>query len=871
MKKDNGKDENISLQQKIDPQVQIFLEQKQHLENFSELLKASLKKATATLPGHPMVSSRVKDLGSFVGKCIRKDQKYHSPAWQLTDLCAARVIVLSKDAIPAIQQAVESLFLITEQEDAGRRLGQMAFGYQSMHYVVALDPQQTEQYRLALGTEDIDHQLLASRTESEARAQGLQPGPKFRAEIQIRTLLQHAWSGAVHDNLYKTDLKKIPPHIERQSARISALLEEADDAIVSLVAGIKEYRSYYGAYLTPEEIKHEIEMQRLILRYKPESRAALLKIARLTDCLQESDGLTEAEQLLARLENSQDADVHRELGVIRCRRGQKEGRVNLEKSSALAPNNADTWCELAKTYLPTREYGKALNHYYRALEANPEYPRTLMRLIECEILYGKNNPLNALAMLKSNLERAITVSHKRIAAGMHLPHAWYDVGFFHLLLQRPFASLDAYGKALLVTASSDMAIQVYDSLTRIHEMVYDKAAALDQVVKLIRSFLRIVLVGRFGLDADTYLHSGEPHLDGSVSLAPSRRDTATNPFATPGPVVIVAGSCSAESQPVIDGYAPILREALTSVHGTLCSGGTANGVSGIVGALPDQGGKVRKLGYLPMEGQAMPGYTCIRTASGTFSPLDPLMFWADYLAAGRDPREVRILCFRGGDIAACECQIGLLLGARVAVLPESGGACERLATDPDWTSARALDGSGRNLLLRLPVDPETLQTFLVPATSSGLLDETTREKLAAAIHENYCQQARQDMHKSFQNIAPWQHLDETFKKANLGQVDQIEHKLRRIGFTLELADSKEMTFQFSQEEVERLADMEHGRWVVERLEEGWTLGERNDTKKTRPQLICWDRLPLVEKKKDYQAIRDLPKVLALAGYRITRR
>ena len=863
----HDKPDTTALRDKVAAQAQIFSQQQPLFAEFARILEATLKAATASLPGHPMVNSRVKQLGSFVEKCIRKDRKYHSPAWQLTDLCAARVIVLGLDAIPAVRRMVEDLFLVLEQEDAGRRLGETGFGYSSVHYVVALDPAKIDRYRQALGGAAIDQQLLASRTEVQARANNLAPGPLFRAEIQIRTLLQHAWAGAVHDQLYKTDLKATPEHLIRQSARISAMLEEADQAIASLVAGVEEYHSAHGAYLTPAEIEHQLQVQRLILDYQPDNRAAILEFARLAASLGDNAALTAAEQFLTRLEQRQDAAAHHQLGVIRGRLGLATGKSNLEQAAALEPDNADTWCELAKTYLPTKDYGKALPHYHRALEANPESPRTLLRLIECEILYGKNNPLSALTLLKSNLERAIAVSRKRISAGMHLPHAWYDTGFFHLLLRRPHASLEAYGKALLHTASAGLAIQVYQSLTRIHEMVYDKDAALDQALTLVRAFLRVVLVGRFGQDAETYLHGGEPHLDGATSLAPSHRDNSANPFASPGPVVIVAGSCSAASQAIIDGYAPLMHEVLSGLQGTLCSGGTASGVSGIVGEVADAGGALRKIGYLPKEGQAMPGYTCIRTVPGTFSPLDPLMLWADYLAAGRDPQEVRILCLRGGEIAACECMMGLLLGSRVAVLPESGGASQRLAKDPDWQKVIARDSSGRSLLLRLPADVETLRAFLRPASAPQWIEPTTREKIAADIHESYCRDARQNLFAIHANLAPWEKLSPTFKKANLGLIDHIEAKLQRLGLALQKAEgSQARPFTFSPAQLETLAEMEHGRWVVERLEDGWTLGERNDARKTRPQLIPWAGLPQEEKEKDYAAVRRLPELLAAEGY-----
>ncbi|MEX2216139.1 MAG: RyR domain-containing protein [Phycisphaeraceae bacterium] len=72
------------------------------------------------------------------------------------------------------------------------------------------------------------------------------------------------------------------------------------------------------------------------------------------------------------------------------------------------------------------------------------------------------------------------------------------------------------------------------------------------------------------------------------------------------------------------------------------------------------------------------------------------------------------------------------------------------------------------------------------------------------------------------------------------------------------------------EQVELLAEIEHGRWVIERTWLGWTLGPRDDKKRQRPQLVGWHdpKLPESEREKDRQAVRRIPDILAAVGYEI---
>jgi voltage-gated potassium channel Kch len=73
---------------------------------------------------------------------------------------------------------------------------------------------------------------------------------------------------------------------------------------------------------------------------------------------------------------------------------------------------------------------------------------------------------------------------------------------------------------------------------------------------------------------------------------------------------------------------------------------------------------------------------------------------------------------------------------------------------------------------------------------------------------------------------------------------------------------------FSAYERERLAIMEHNRYMAERLLDGWRYGPRNDVAKRRPSLCPWEDLPPEERKKDFDQIEALSAWLstrALSG------
>ena len=150
------------------------------------------------------VEHRVKEEKSLAGKLERKGDCYNTLE-DITDILGCRVVCFLSDEIDQIGKKVEESFVVDWENSSDKRalIKEDAFGYLSLHYICSLPEG-------SIWPDEIC-------------------GKKF--EIQIRTILQHAWSAIHHDIGYKSDFG-VPREIRRQFARLAGLLELADDEFV---------------------------------------------------------------------------------------------------------------------------------------------------------------------------------------------------------------------------------------------------------------------------------------------------------------------------------------------------------------------------------------------------------------------------------------------------------------------------------------------------------------------------------------------------------------------------------------------------------------------------------------------------------------
>jgi hypothetical protein len=137
------------------------------------------------------------------------------------------------------------------------------------------------------------------------------------------------------------------------------------------------------------------------------------------------------------------------------------------------------------------------------------------------------------------------------------------------------------------------------------------------------------------------------------------------------------------------------------------------------------------------------------------------------------------------------------------------------------------------------------------------------EMIAQAIHRHYLK---------IQDIpspawTEWADLEESFRESNRAQARHIAVKLRAVGYEIALLrDWGAASFDFNEEQITTLADMEHDRWARDKEAQGWKWGpQRDNVNKLHPLLVPYDELPVSQQEVDRGFVRVIPSLLASVG------
>jgi len=161
------------------------------------------------------------------------------------------------------------------------------------------------------------------------------------------------------------------------------------------------------------------------------------------------------------------------------------------------------------------------------------------------------------------------------------------------------------------------------------------------------------------------------------------------------------------------------------------------------------------------------------------------------------------------------------------------------------------------------------------------LDKALLERLAEAAHEVFSGDLKAKGHKygsvtrkskkAHSALKPYVELPEDEKEQNRNNVRDIPNKLASVGYALLPARSGEAPGEFSEDEVGKLAEAEHERWMQQKLDAGWKHAKKtNKAKKLHKDIVSWHDLPQDEREKDRVLVRGIPKILEKAGYTMVK-
>jgi putative GTP pyrophosphokinase len=163
------------------------------------------------------IDARGKSVESFQVKAEKphpdnaNGPKYADPLTDITDLAGVRVIVFLEDDVIEVRNLIARVFDTREELSVDA-----ASGYRGLHLVAALRENRREL---------LEYKRFAGRF----------------AEIQVRTVLQHAWAEIEHGIGYKPT-KPLPEAIRRQLRNLSGSLGTADHGLQEVASRVERER-----------------------------------------------------------------------------------------------------------------------------------------------------------------------------------------------------------------------------------------------------------------------------------------------------------------------------------------------------------------------------------------------------------------------------------------------------------------------------------------------------------------------------------------------------------------------------------------------------------------------------------------------------
>ena len=465
----------------IDQQKQEFISsysaQKNQFDILAKTLKEILKSVACDYDPLAIVSARAKGVSSFAEKIIKKN-KYKDPLHEVTDLAGARIIVHFPKQVERVCKFIRENFEIDEVNSFDHRnnlkIGE--FGYRSIHYIV---------------------------TPNRAEISGIEiPGEirNLKAEIQVRTFMEHNWADIGHDRLYKTNIK-VPERWNREAARLAAIMENAENDFTAMAHTLDSFAAGFRMNYRPDNIEAEIDKLVTLIELEQDPDTKLLNILRLCNVFALQGSWAQIIVIINRHLHDQQESIlvfrikvelyYAQIMLLRGKEGSSEFKkliddlisIVIKLEIIIKEGNVDiTFIIIFATAKAFNYLGQALiNDSSRVDEAReflnkahrlvPDDPYFFIMAVVFEIMNCQEAMAgNILQLLAPQLENAAEhcITHLEIGANSAL--AYTTMGRIYFLLGWKIKALSAYSKAIDLILNGETLIS-YEYLWKEVEML----------------------------------------------------------------------------------------------------------------------------------------------------------------------------------------------------------------------------------------------------------------------------------------------------------------------------------------------------------------------------------------------------------------
>lgn len=690
-------------------------------EQYCEILKKILTHIIGGYSSEFMIEGKTKTIYGFIDEIFNSNINNSNVTEEMNDLIGLKIILPNLDELNTVSKLMQKHFIIIKENEKSKT-DKLELQELLKNFIVELNPKSDLYNRLELHVPDEIFGL--------------------KAEIQIRTFLQHGWEVNKSGSFYKTEFKIPKPYI-REFNRIKALLETADISLNTLIKKMRDYESSYGAYMSNERIKDEIKKLELVYSANKNDFDIVHKIAKLAMAINEWDKTIVIIENILKIDewkkypDLKQASVLRDLGIALYKKNKNnprssryvEGQSYLKTAVEKNPMDSDAFASLGGSYKILKDYEKAYKYYKKALKADPSHPYPLLNYLIMKI--QKTGNLKHIKYNKELIQKGIERRLNQIEVKVEIPWAFFDMGLFSFFLGKLDDSLIYYLNGINHSQNMwmiDTTLNTLDELKNIHNQMPG--------IELIRSLLLLGIL----FHPNKNLSYNQKMYSDALKKLDNCMEIKENDLKDP--IVIIAGGTDARLEKLLQNYKNTLTDGFCDFKGSIISGGTKSGICRIVGDIQEKYLEtIKTIGYiphlLPYDIKIDERYKKIHSTIGTdFSILEALQYWYDILKSGLDHSNVKLIGINGGKIAALEYRMAIAFGAQVAIIKNSGREASELINDKNWLEKNNIKHleKPKRLFKVINNTSEEIHEFLTKPFTTDPDIENLRKLLIQHIH-----------------------------------------------------------------------------------------------------------------------------------------